>query len=110
MPGSNGAQVPLTSVIDVDKTLAPLVVNHQGPFPAVTVSYGLRPDMTLDEAHAAIRQAIAELHMPDSIRAEAAGDAKAFAQQANGKSCSSSRRCSRSISCWACSTRAWRTR
>src|SRR6201991_4278937 len=37
--------------------------------------------MTLDEAQAAIRQAIAELRMPDSIRAEAAGDAKAFAQQ-----------------------------
>ena len=39
--------------------------------------------MTLDEAQTAIRQAIAELRMPDSIRAEAAGDAKAFAQQAN---------------------------
>jgi multidrug efflux pump len=37
--------------------------------------------MTLDEAQGAIRQAIAELRMPDSIRAEAAGDAKAFAQQ-----------------------------
>jgi len=39
--------------------------------------------MTLDEAQAAIKQAIAELHLPDSIRAEAAGDAKAFAQQGN---------------------------
>ena len=63
--------------------MAPLVVNHQGPFPAVTFSYNLPPDMTLDEATAAISQAVAELRMPDSIRAEAAGDAKAFAQQAN---------------------------
>ena len=81
VPGSNGAQLPLTSVIKIDRILAPLVVNHQGPFPAVTISYGLNSDMTLDEAQGAIRQAIAELRMPDSIRAEAAGDAKAFGQQ-----------------------------
>ncbi|HEU0060177.1 MAG TPA: efflux RND transporter permease subunit [Hyphomicrobiaceae bacterium] len=85
VPGSNGAQVPLTSVIRTDKALAPLVVNHQGPFPAFTISYGLRPDMSLDEATQAIRAAVAELHLPDSIRADSAGDAKAFAQQANSQ-------------------------
>ena len=37
--------------------------------------------MLLADAQDAIRQAIAELRMPDSIRAEAAGDAKAFEQQ-----------------------------
>jgi multidrug efflux pump len=83
VPGANGAQVPLTGLISVDKTLSPLVVNHQGTFPAVTVSYGLSADMTLEEAQQAIRQAIAESKMPDTIRAEAAGDAKAFQQQAN---------------------------
>jgi multidrug efflux pump len=83
VPGANGVQVPLTGLISVDKTLSPLVVNHQGTFPAVTVSYGLSADMTLEEAQQAIRQAIAESKMPDTIRAEAAGDAKAFQQQAN---------------------------
>ncbi|MBN9279360.1 MAG: efflux RND transporter permease subunit [Hyphomicrobium sp.] len=83
VPGYDDAQIPLTSVVNITRTLAPLVVNHQGPFPAVTISYGLTADMTLDEAQAAIKQAIAELHLPDSIRAEAAGDAKAFAQQGN---------------------------
>ena len=83
VPGRGGAQVPLSSLIRVDKALAPLVVNHQGPFPAVTITYNLKPETTLDEATQAIRQAIAELRMPDAIRAEAAGDAKAFAQQAN---------------------------
>ncbi len=85
VPGSNGVQVPLTSVIEVGKSTAPLVVNHQGPFPAVTVSYGLRADMPLEAAQEAIQKVIADLHKPDSIRAEAAGDAKAFAQQANGQ-------------------------
>ena len=82
VPGANGTQVPLASLIEVRETLAPLVVNHQGPFPAVTINYGLTGDMTLDEAQAAIQQAIAELRMPDSIRAEPAGDAKAYQQQA----------------------------
>ncbi len=85
VPGGNAAQVPLTSVIRTEKSLAPLVVNHQGPFPAFTISYGLRPDMSLDEATQAIRAAVAELHLPDLIRADSAGDAKAFAQQANSQ-------------------------
>ena len=85
VPGRGGVQVPLSSLIRVDKGLAPLVVNHQGPFPAVTITYNLKPDTTLDEATQAIRQAIAELRMPDAIRAEAAGDAKAFAQQATAQ-------------------------
>ena len=82
VPGRGDTQVPLTSLISVEKGLTPLVVNHQGPFPAVTISYNLRPDTTLDAATTAIRQAVAELRMPDSIRHEAAGDAKAFAAQA----------------------------
>src|SRR5215510_4728483 len=85
VPAGNGVQVPLSSVIRVDKSLAPLLVNHQGPFPAFTISYGLRPEMSLEEATLAIRAAVAELHLPDSIRADSAGDAKAFAAQANSQ-------------------------
>jgi multidrug efflux pump len=81
VPGRDGVQVPLASVVKFSRTLAPLVVNHQGPFPAVTINYGLTGGMLLAEAQDAIRHAIAELRMPDSIRAEAAGDAKAFEQQ-----------------------------
>jgi multidrug efflux pump subunit AcrB len=83
VPGRNDVQVPLESLSKVSRTLAPLVVNHQGPFPAVTINYGISADMTLQDAQAAIRDAIADLRMPDVIRAEAAGDAKAFQQQAN---------------------------
>ena len=82
VPGREGVQVPLSSLVSVTRTLAPLVVNHQGPFPAVTVNYGIAPDFPLAEAQDAIRRAVAELRMPDSIHAEAAGDAKAFEQEA----------------------------
>jgi hydrophobe/amphiphile efflux-1 (HAE1) family protein len=85
VPGRDGVQVPLSSLVTLERKLAPLVVNHQGPFPAVTINYGLAPDMLLADAQEAIRQAIAELRMPDSIRAEAAGDARAFEQQATSQ-------------------------
>jgi hydrophobe/amphiphile efflux-1 (HAE1) family protein len=81
VPGRDGVQVPLASLVKISHTQAPLVVNHQGPFPAVTINYGLSEGLLLAEAQDAIRQAIAELRMPDSIRAEAAGDARAFEQQ-----------------------------
>jgi multidrug efflux pump len=83
VPGRDGVQVPLDSVVKVTKGVAPLVVNHQGPFPAVSINYGLTADITLQDAQDAIERAIAELRMPDSIRAEAAGDIRAFQQQAN---------------------------
>ncbi len=81
VPGRDGVQVPLSSVVKITRNPAPLVVNHQGPFPAVTINYGLSDGMLLADAQDAIRKAIGELRMPDSIRAEAAGDARAFEQQ-----------------------------
>jgi multidrug efflux pump len=83
VPSNNGAQVPLMSVIRVSRGTSPLVVNHQGPFPAVTLSYNLAPGATLDGALADIDQAMAELHAPPGLRGEAAGDARAFTEQAS---------------------------
>jgi len=83
VPGRNGAQVPLLSVIKTTKDTAPLVVNHQGPFPAVTISYDAGPGNTLDNALKDIDKAMAEMHTPPGLRGEAAGDAAAFAQQSS---------------------------
>ena len=87
MPGSGGAQVPLSAVVAASSAaLAPLVVNHQGPFPAVTITYNLAPGMHARRGAARrSTQAVAELHMPDAIRAEFAGDAKAFRQPAGAQ-------------------------
>ena len=77
--GSGGAQVPLASVARVERGLSALLVNHQGQFPAVTITFGLEGDGSLDAATANIQQAVAALHLPDTLHAEFAGDAKAFA-------------------------------
>jgi multidrug efflux pump len=78
VPGSGGAQVPLSSVAKFTRGLAALVINHQGQFPAVTISYNLAPDTTLEEASASVERAVAELHMPDTVHGEFAGDARAY--------------------------------
>ncbi len=78
--GANNTQVPLAAVTTITRGLTPLVVNHQGQFPAITVSFGLAEDMTISEATRRIDQAVAELHIPDTLHAEFAGDARAFRQ------------------------------
>src|SRR5262249_39136601 len=52
VPGSAGAQVPLSAVATVERRTAPLAVNHQDQFPAVTISFNLAPGGSLSEAGA----------------------------------------------------------
>jgi multidrug efflux pump len=83
--GAGGAQIPLSNVARFERGIAPLVINHQGQFPAVTISFGLREGETLETAAERLRQAVLEMRMPDTIQAEFAGDAKAFAQSAGAQ-------------------------
>ena len=85
VPGANGVQVPIMNLIKVSRGLAPLVVNHTGPFAAVTVTYNLAPGGKLDDATRSISKAIAGLALPASVNAEPAGDAKAFAANASSQ-------------------------
>ena len=80
VPGNGRSQVPLSTVAHVERGIAPLVVNHQGQFPAVTITYNLAPGTTIEEATAALERAVAEMHIPDVIHADVSGDTKAFKQ------------------------------
>jgi multidrug efflux pump subunit AcrB len=83
--GAGDKQVPLSAVAKVERGIAPLVINHQGSFPAVTLSFDTAPDVKLADVTDAILQAVAELHMPDVIRAEFAGDARDFQRSAGAQ-------------------------
>jgi multidrug efflux pump len=83
VPASGGRQVPLSSVATIGRSLAPLVVNHQGQFAAVTISYGLAPGISLSEGTRLIRAAVAATALPEGIHADFAGDAQVFARQGN---------------------------
>jgi multidrug efflux pump len=76
--GANNTQVPLTAVTKIERGLSPLVVSHQGQFPAITISFGLRENVTIEQATRLIDQAVAGLYIPDTLHAEYAGDARAY--------------------------------
>ncbi|MDI1347032.1 MAG: efflux RND transporter permease subunit, partial [Pseudolabrys sp.] len=78
-------QVALSSVAKVERGIAPLVVNHQGQFPAVTITYNIKTGVAIEDATAVLSQAVAELHMPDTIHADFAGDVKAFKQASSAQ-------------------------
>ena len=44
VPGAGNTQVPLSAVAHVERGIAPLVVNHQGQFPSVTITYNIAPN------------------------------------------------------------------
>jgi hydrophobe/amphiphile efflux-1 (HAE1) family protein len=76
--GANNTQVPLTAVTKIERGLSPLIVNHQGQFPAITISFGIEEGVPIAEATQRVDQAVAELHLPDTLHAEYAGDARAY--------------------------------
>ncbi|MBO0710499.1 MAG: efflux RND transporter permease subunit [Acetobacteraceae bacterium] len=77
---SNGSQVPLSAVAHFEAGTAPLSVNHQGQFPAGTISFNVGEGMALGDATAAIEQAARDLRIPDTVRTEFAGNARFLAQ------------------------------
>ncbi|MBI3131186.1 MAG: multidrug efflux RND transporter permease subunit [Acidobacteria bacterium] len=75
---SAGKPVPLGAFARIETGAAPLVINHQGQFPAATVSFNLAPGVSLGEAVKAIDRVKLEMDMPISIRSEFIGTARAF--------------------------------
>ena len=77
-PSTGGPPVPLHGVITLGRSQTPLSVNHQGLFPAVTISFALAPGVSLSDATAAVQSASAEIGVPSTIVGSFAGTAKAF--------------------------------
>ena len=80
VPGNGNAQVPLSAVTKYERGIAPLVVNHQGQFPSVTITYNLAPNAMIEDVTRGIEQAVAEMHIPDVVRADFSGDVQAYKQ------------------------------
>jgi len=75
---SSGQQVPLSTLVDSVVSVAPLVVNHQGQFPSVTISFNLGPGTAIGQAVSAIQQIEKELGKPLSLQTGFQGNAQAF--------------------------------
>jgi len=77
-----GTQIPLSAVAHLEKSNTPLVVNHQNQYPAVTITWNLAADMAMETAADEVMKAVAEMHMPDTLRTDFAGDMKVFRESA----------------------------
>jgi multidrug efflux pump len=75
---TSGTAVPLSAFTHFESSVAPLAINHQGQFPAVTISFNLAPGAALGEATKAIEAAQKALNMPLSVQASFQGTAQAF--------------------------------
>jgi hydrophobe/amphiphile efflux-1 (HAE1) family protein len=78
VPGTGGAQIPLSGIATITRTVAPLVVTHQAQFPSVTLSFDIAPGDSLGDAVKAVAAAERAIGMPQTITGSYSGDAAEF--------------------------------
>ena len=78
VPSNTGKLVPLSSFAHYEHSNTALSVNHQGIFPAITISFNLAPGASLGPAVGHIEQARVQLGVPSSVHATFQGTAQAF--------------------------------
>jgi hydrophobe/amphiphile efflux-1 (HAE1) family protein len=76
--GTGGALVPLSAFATMKPTTTTIAVNHQGQFPAVTLSFNLAPGASLGDAVDRIGQAARDIGMPKTVETSFQGTASAF--------------------------------
>ncbi|MFN8009975.1 MAG: multidrug efflux RND transporter permease subunit [Holophagaceae bacterium] len=74
----SGGPVPLGAFTRLETGPAPLAINHQGQFPAVTISFNLARNASLGDAVRAIERAKQEIGLPPSVKGAFQGTAQAF--------------------------------
>lgn len=78
IPAADGEPIPLSAIAHYGSTTAPLTVNHQGQFPAVTLSFNLAPGIALGDAVKIVAAAERDIGLPASVKGSFAGTAAAF--------------------------------
>jgi HAE1 family hydrophobic/amphiphilic exporter-1 len=81
---NTGALVPLNAVATLKPTIGPLAVNHLGQLPAVTLSFDLKPGVSLSQAIAQIRNVTRDMQLPVTIKGTFQGAAQAFQASLQG--------------------------
>jgi multidrug efflux pump len=78
MPSVAGNLVPLSAFAHYEPSNTALSVNHQGIFPAITLSFNLAPGASLGPAVQHIEEATREIGVPATVHATFQGTAQAF--------------------------------
>jgi HAE1 family hydrophobic/amphiphilic exporter-1 len=80
---NNGQLVPLNAVANLTTGVGPLTINHQGQLPSVTISFNLKPGVSLGNAVDAVNK-LARSNLPPSIITSYQGTAQAFQSSMKG--------------------------
>src|SRR5437762_1895334 len=80
----SGKLIPLDAVASLRRDVGPLTVNHLGQLPAVTISFNLKPGVSLGDAVNEIRKVERELRMPATLTTSFQGTAQAFQASVKG--------------------------
>jgi len=76
---NTGNVVPLDSVVTYREAVGPQSINHSGQLPSVSVSFGLKPGVSLGDAVAHVKK-VADSIVPDSISTSFEGSTRVFQQ------------------------------
>ncbi len=82
---ASGQLVPLDAVAKLVPTVGPLLVNHQGQQPSVTISFNTAPGVAIGQATAAIERVERELNLPATIVTGFQGTAQVFQDAQKGQ-------------------------
>ncbi|MDB6058674.1 MAG: acriflavin resistance protein, partial [Verrucomicrobiales bacterium] len=75
---ATGQMVPLSAFAKIRTGSQPLIISHQGQFPAVTLSFNLTPGSSLGAAVKAIEAAEHDIHVPETVTRTFTGSAAEF--------------------------------
>ncbi len=75
---SNGNQIPMSSMASYKMGVTAQSINHQGQFPAITLSFNIAPGVALGDAIDQVNAATKELRLPATVHGSFAGTAQAF--------------------------------
>jgi HAE1 family hydrophobic/amphiphilic exporter-1 len=76
---SAGPLIPLSAVVTIKQGVGPLTVNHRGQLPSVTLSFNLRPGVSVGTALASVRTLERQIRLPATVATSFQGAAEAFA-------------------------------
>ncbi len=80
---ATGHLVPLNAVATITSGLGPLTVNHLGQLPAVTISFDVKPGVSLGDVVGAVEK-VARQTLPETISTSFQGTAQAFQESIRG--------------------------
>jgi HAE1 family hydrophobic/amphiphilic exporter-1 len=82
---ANNQTIPLDAVAKMVPSVGPLLINHQGQQPAVTISFNLAPDVSLGYAVDKISEVERAANMPVTIVSGFSGTAQIFQDSLRGQ-------------------------